>query len=289
MNNYIFFGSDDFSIEVLKVLIENNIRPSFVITQPDRPKGRNLQLTPPPIKTFCIENNIEVLQPEKLSDIEFGICLSRAQSSEDLGFEYFIVASYGKIISKEILDLPKLGTLNVHPSLLPKYRGASPIETTILNNDKKTGVTIMLMDEKMDHGPIIKQKKVSFEDWPNKNEVYKKMANLGGQMLVEIIPDFLNENINKTEQNHNEATFTKLIKKEDGEILDTDSDQQKWLKFIAYTPWPGTFYFINKNNQTLRIKITDAVFENNNFIIKKVIPEGKNEMDYKSFKNGYIN
>jgi methionyl-tRNA formyltransferase len=275
MNNFIFFGSDDFSIEVLKVLIENNIRPQFVITQPDRPKGRNLQLTPPPIKTFCIENNIDVLQFEKLNPKEIPTV------------DFFIVASYGKIISKEILDLPKFGTLNVHPSLLPKYRGASPIETAILNDDKNTGVTIMLMDEKMDHGPILMQKTVSFSEWPKKDLIYKQLANIGGQMLVEIIPNFINENLNPIEQNHNEATFTKLIKKEDGEILESDSDEKKWLKFIAYNPWPGTFFFINKKGKQIRVKISEAIFENDKFMIKNVIPEGKNEMDYKSFENGY--
>jgi methionyl-tRNA formyltransferase len=272
MNNFIFFGSDDF---FLKVLIENNIRPQFVITQPDRPKGRNLQLTPPPIKTFCIENNIDVLQFEKLNPKEIPTV------------DFFIVASYGKIISKEILDLPKFGTLNVHPSLLPKYRGASPIETAILNDDKNTGVTIMLMDEKMDHGPILMQKTVSFSEWPKKDLIYKQLANIGGQMLVEIIPNFINENLNPIEQNHNEATFTKLIKKEDGEILESDSDEKKWLKFIAYNPWPGTFFFINKKGKQIRVKISEAIFENDKFMIKNVIPEGKNEMDYKSFENGY--
>ncbi len=277
MNNFIFWGSDDFSIEVLKVLIEHSLRPTYCITMPDRPKGRNLILTPPPIKFFCEKENIKVLQLEKLN------------VSDVPEADFYIVASYGKIIPKEIIDKPKLGALNVHPSLLPKYRGASPIETAILNNDKNIGITIMLIDEKMDHGPILKQEKYIFEEWPSKNEVRDILAKIGGQMLVKIIPDFIKGKIISKPQNHNEATFTKMIKKEDGEIFESDFELKKYLKYLAYTPWPGTFFFIKKNNKQIRIKITEAIYKNDQFKILKVIPEGKKEMDWKSFVNGYHN
>lgn len=270
-NNFIFFGTDDFSIEVLKVLLDNNIKPDYCITQPDRPKGRNLVLTPPDIKVFCEKENIKVLQFEKL------------ETNQIPEVNFYVVASYGKIIPKEIVDKPKLGALNVHPSLLPQYRGASPIETAILNDDKKTGVTIMLMDEKMDHGPIISQREVNFDVWPKKIEVRDKLAKIGGEMLTEVINDL--ENIKATEQNHDQATFTKMLKKSDGEIFESDLDKTKWLKFIAYNPWPGIFFFTDKG---IRVKITDAKFEDGKFEILKVIPEGKKEMDWKSFKNGYL-
>lgn len=290
MNNYIFWGTDDFSIEVLKTLLNNNYKPIFCITQPDRPKGRKLILTPPPIKIFCEEKDIKVLQPNKLSDlgIEFW----------DSEFDFFVVASYGKIIPKEIVDKPKFGTLNIHPSLLPKHRGSSPIETVILNDEKKTGVTIMLMDEKMDHGPIISQKEVVFEEWPSKIEVRNKLAKISGEMLLEIIPNILN--IKTKEQKHSDATFTKMVQKSDGEInleeyFKTDT-RNLYLKYLAYTPWPGLFFFVEKNNpsnkpelnQKIRIKITEAILKDGKFIIQKLIPEGKSEMSWESFENGYL-
>jgi len=312
MNNFIFFGTDNFSIEVLKVLLENNIRPNFVITQPDRPKGRNLVLTPPEIKVFCEKENIKVLQPEKLSSSVIPTPTSVIPTPTSVipaptsviptptsvipakagiqAFDFFIVASFGKIIPQEILDIPKLGSLNVHPSLLPKYRGASPIETVILEDNKNTGVTIILMDEKMDHGPILLQKEIDFREWKSKKEVRDLLAKTGGNMLVEILPEFLSKKgkVKSEKQKHEEATFTKMIKKSDGEIHETDFELKKYLKFIAYTPWPGAFFFVNKNGKNIRVKITDAIFENDHFVIKKVIPEGKSEMTFESFENGYL-
>ena len=276
MNNFIFFGTDDFSIEVLNTLLEKGFKPHSCITQPDRPKGRNLVLTAPEIKLFCHKNNILVLQPEILNLDTIPVA------------DYFVVASYGRIIPKEIVELPRLGTLNIHPSLLPKQRGASPIEAVILNNEKETGVTIMLMDEKMDHGPIIKQKKVSFETWPNKMAIRKQMAKIGGEMLVEIIPKMISGEMKTIKQNHDEATFTKMLKKADGKINLEDDPEKNYLKYIALNPWPGTFFFIKKDGRDMRVKIKEAVLENNEFLIKKVIPEGKSEMTFKSFENGYL-
>lgn len=279
MYKFIFFGTDDFSIEVLKVLLENGYKPDYCITQPDRPKGRNLVLTPPQIKTFCEKEKIKVLQFEKLN------------TEEIPAVDFYIVASYGKIISKEVLDKAKLGALNVHPSLLPKYRGATPIESAILNNDKNTGVTIMLMDEKMDHGPIVSQKEVRFDEWSNKTEVRNKLATIGGESLLNAIKNI--ENLETKEQDHSKATFTKMTKKSDGEILETDFELKKWLKFLAYNPWPGTFFFIypeqsRETDKKIRVKITDAKFDGEKFEILKVIPEGKKEMNFESFKNGYL-
>lgn len=274
MSNFVFFGSDDVSIEVLKALLAKDLKPDFCITQPDKRAGRNMELTPPPIKNFCTENNIKVLQPDTLNNFQI-----------DGDFDFFVVASYGKIIPKEILDIPKKGVLNVHPSLLPKYRGATPIESVILNDDKETGVTIMLMDEKMDHGAIIAVEKYTFDSWPSKAQAREILSKIGGKLLVEIIPNWLEGKIKPIEQNHNEATYTKLIQKSDGEILNSDSERQKYLKYLAYTPWPGVFFFTDKKT---RIKITQARFEEGKFIIEKVIPEGKKEMDWQSFQNGYL-
>ena len=281
MYTFAFFGSDEFSIIVLKKLLENGFIPSVCITQPDKPKGRKLFLTPTPLKEFCIEKNIKVLTPEKLTSSVF---------SEYSTFDFFVVASYGKIISQKILDIPTHGCFNVHPSLLPHYRGASPIETAILNDTKETGVTIMLMDYMMDHGPILKQEKYSFQEWPtSKKVVHDTLAELGGTMLAQTIEPFLTKKIFPQLQDHTQATFTKMVQKEDGHIELEDKDYVTYLKYLALTPWPGLFFFIKKQDKQIRVKIELAHFDTQlGFIIDKVIPEGKGSMDFESFKNGYL-
>jgi methionyl-tRNA formyltransferase len=281
--NFTFFGSDEFSIIVLKQLIQAGFIPTLCVTQPDKPKGRKLVLTPTPIKEFCIQNNIPVITPEKLS-------VGEIESLSSDKYDFFVVASYGKIISQKILDIPKYGCLNVHPSLLPQYRGASPIETAILNDTKDTGVTIMLMDAQMDHGPILKQAEYLFKEWPNnKDVVHDTLAELGGQMLAEIIQPFVQGDVVSTPQDHTQATFTRMIQKEDGKIELSDTDYKTYLKYLALTPWPGLFFFIQKGGKQIRIKIESAHFEQEKgFVIDTVIPEGKSSMSWESFGNGYL-
>lgn len=264
----VFFGTDYVSICVLEELKKSSFFPDLIVTQPDRPQGRKMLITPPAVKIWADENNIPTLQPEKLNAELFG----------DSKYDLFIVASYGNIIPKQILEIPKYKTLNIHPSLLPKYRGPTPAEQAILDDSKETGVTVMRMDEKMDHGPILKQNKVHFETWPDKQDMLKQLATLGGVTLCEIIPDWIDEKIQEIEQDHTQATFTKMISKEDGLINLEEDDYKNFLKYKAYKPWPGVFFFENGK----RIKITDADFVNQELLIKKIIPEGKNEIDYKN-------
>lgn len=279
---FAFFGSDEFSIIVLKQLITAGYTPSLCVTQPDKPKGRKLVLTPTPIKEFCIQNNLPYITPKKLTIEEI--------TSLHSEYDFFVIASYGKIISQNILDIPKHGCLNVHPSLLPQYRGASPIETAILNDTKDTGVTIMLMDAKMDHGQIIKQAEYLFEEWPKtKQEVHDTLAHLGGRILTEVIQPFIQGDILVTPQDHEQATFTKMIQKEDGRINLDDTDYKTYLKYLAFTPWPGLFFFIQKDGKDFRVKIESAHFDNvKGLVIDTVIPEGKASMSWESFENGYL-
>ena len=209
--NIAFFGSDEFSIKVLEELEKVNIIPNLIVTVPDKPKRRKLILTPPLTKVWAEKKNIKVIQPEKLTVDVF-----------KENYDLFLVASYGLIIPKPILELPKYKSLNVHPSLLPLLRGASPIETAILNDMKETGVTIIKMDEKMDHGPILDQELVTFNEWPKKELVRDKLATIGGQLLGRVIPMWVNNEIEEQEQDHDLATFTKKIKKEDG-LLNLDN------------------------------------------------------------------
>jgi methionyl-tRNA formyltransferase len=284
---FIFFGSDEFSIIVLEQLLEAGYVPTLCVTQPDKPKGRKLILTPTPLKSFCVSKHIPVITPEPLSSRDLMFELEKITPTKA---DFFVVASYGKIISQKVLDLPKYGSLNVHPSLLPLYRGASPIETAVIEDSKDTGITIMLMDAQMDHGPIIKQAEYTFETWPTtKKEVHDTLARLGGQMLSEVIQPFIQGDIVLTPQDHTQATFTRMIQKEDGKINLSNTNYTTYLKYLALTPWPGLFFFIEKQNKQIRIKIESAHFDSQKgFVIDTVIPEGKNSMSFESFKNGYL-
>lgn len=150
----VFFGTSQFSNIVLEKLINFSCKPSLVITVPDKPMGRKQIITPPPVKLLALKHKIPLLQPKTLKNYQL----------PTTNYQLGIVAAYGKLIPKEILDIPKYGTLNIHPSLLPKYRGPSPLQNTILNDDKETGVSIMLLDEEMDHGPIIKNQKLKIKN-----------------------------------------------------------------------------------------------------------------------------
>ena len=158
---FVFFGTDDFSVIVLEQLKKAGFPPALIVTVPDHPKGRGLLLTPPPAKLWALRQGIPILQPETL-DSAFNLQLTT------YNLQLGVVASYGLIIPKSILIIPKHGTLNVHPSLLPKYRGATPIESQILSDEKEVGVTIMLMDEKVDHGPLLRQRKFPISNFPSR-------------------------------------------------------------------------------------------------------------------------
>ena len=275
----IFWGTSEFSICVLEELKKKNILPYLIITVPDKPKGRKLIMTPPPVKIWAQKNNIKFIQPEILNIENYNLGLRTYNLQKD-SFDLFIVVAYGKIIPKEILEIPKHGTINIHPSLLPKLRGASPIQTAILEGLKETGTTIMLLDEEMDHGPIIRQEKIKLDKNIISTELEKKLAEESGKLLAEVIPKWISKKIKTKEQDHSKATFTKKIKKEDGLInLEKDDDEIIYRKFRAFQPWPGT-YFIKDGK---RIIIKSAKLENSKFIIEKVIPEGKKEIAYQDF------
>lgn len=283
--NFIFFGTSEFAVKILEKLVESGYVPCLVVTTPDKPQGRKMVLTSPPVKVFAQKHNLKIAQPEKLKPELFEI--------PDL----FIVASYGKIIPKSVLDIPKFGTLNVHPSLLPKFRGPSPIQSFILSGEKETGVTIMLMDEQVDHGPILSISNLKSKTLPigrqvsnlNAKELEENLAELGGQMLVDVIPKWINKEIKAQEQNHSRATFTKKITKEDGLVnLDKDKPEIIYRKFLAFQPWPRIYYFIEKNGRKIRVIITDMkLSETSELKIKKVKPEGRNEMNYEDFLKGF--
>lgn len=310
-----FFGSSDFSVYVLDELKIHGILPSLIMTTPDKPKGRKLALTPTPVKIWAKENKIEVFDPVSLKDNPELIT-----KLKDGNYDLFLVASFGKIIPQKVFDIPERKTLNIHPSLLPKYRGASPIQSQILNDEKEIGVSIMQIDEGVDTGPIVAQKtspltplldagegkhtppdnssgvplpspaprgRAGDEVFMGRKELEKYLAIEGARLFAHILPEWLMGAIDPIMQDESKATHCKKIEKEDGELqIDLNNlgknARQNFLKIKAFEEWPTAYFFLNGK----RIIITDAAFESNSLKILKVIPEGKKEMPFEDFKRG---
>lgn len=275
--NIIFWGTPDICIPYLESLFKKGYTISAVITLPDRPVGRKQTITSPAPKIWATEQNIPVLQPEKL-DTEFFETLK--QFSPDVS----LVVAYGKILPETIINLPSHGTLNVHYSLLPRWRGATPVESAILAGDTQTGVSIQKMVFELDAGDVIAEQKIPLTNSDFAEELKTKLSEVGANLLTEILPKYLNNTITAEKQDSNNITKSGLIKKSDGEISLSENPEILWRKWRAYTPWPGLFFFQDEK----RIKITEAVFDpstgsgqaNGKFVIKKVIPEGKKEIPY---------
>ena len=276
---WAFFGTDEFSTMVLDELKSQGFVPNLIITTEDKPKGRKLLLTPPEAKVWADKENINYLQLKTLRNEE---SFNAIKSSFKEGFDLFVVASYGKIIPQNILDIPKFKTLNIHPSLLPKLRGPSPIASSILSEDE-TGVSIMRLDSEMDHGPILAQEKIDIDWPPYADEIEKISAKVGADMLAKIIPEWINGNVKEVEQNHNEATFCSKIQKSDGEIDLNDNPEKNLRKIRAYNIWPNAFFFETTGDKKTRIIVKKAHIENGELVLDRIIPEGKKEMSYEDF------
>ncbi|MEK7208594.1 MAG: methionyl-tRNA formyltransferase [Patescibacteria group bacterium] len=284
---FVFFGSDDFSIAVLDELKKAGLIPALVVTAPDRPKGRGLKLAPPQVKAWSQENRIRCLQPEKLDS-------GLHSTLNAVRYTLFIVASYGLIVPQNVLDIPKHGTLNVHPSLLPKYRGPTPIESQILADEKEVGVTIMLMDEKMDHGPIVMQKKLTLEEIQNATKLQRRLAHLGGEMLSEAVPKWVKGKIEAKPQNHSQATYTKKFIKVDGEINLNDEPYKNFLKIQAFDSYFFTevgadkrgLHAETRRRKRIRVLVKSAEYKDGKLRVLRVLPEGRREMSYGEFLRG---
>jgi methionyl-tRNA formyltransferase len=283
---FVFFGTSEFSAHILDELEKQGFVPHAIISAEDKPVGRKMIITPPATKVWATSRNIKVLQPKTLRETkEIGITEKIKTFIE--GCDLFIVASYGKIIPQAILDLPKHGTLNVHPSLLPKLRGPSPMVSAILS-ENETGVSIMLLDADMDHGPLLAQEKTVVSEWPPYiDELETTSAVQGARMLTEIIPNWIAGTLKGVEQDHTQATICKKISKEDGLLTFTDSADNNLRKIRAFQGWPTSYFFMEKDAKQMRIIVTKAHVENDQLIIDSVIPEGKKEMLYADFMRGF--
>tara|TARA_B100000745_G_scaffold253302_1_gene175652 strand:+ start:598 stop:1443 length:846 start_codon:yes stop_codon:yes gene_type:complete len=274
---FIFFGTPKLATLVLEELKKEGYLPSLVVTAPDKPVGRGLKLTPSPVKVWAQQHNIPTFEPTQFDDTAMNTL--RAEKSA-----VFVVVAYGKILPQAVLDIPQKGILNVHPSLLPKFRGPSPVRSAILQDEKDTGVTVMKIDEKMDHGPILVQEKYTPPIWPpNAKELDEYLFTRGGALLADVLPKYIAGEVAPYEQDHEQATYCRLFTKEDGLINLVDDPYTNLLKIHAYRGWPNAYFFTQRNGKDVRINIASAHIENDVLIIDEVIPEGKQKMKYSDF------
>ena len=299
MNNIkiVFMGTPDFACNVLQSLIDNEYNVSLVVSQPDKYVGRKHILTNTPVKQLAIDNNIEVFQPAKIR--------SDYQKIVDINPDLIITCAYGQIIPEELINLPRLGCINVHASLLPKYRGGAPIHWAKINGEEKTGVTIMYMDKNMDSGDIISQEELVINNEDTTESLFDKLSILGANLLVETLPSILENNNNRIKQDETLVSYAYNIKWEDERINFDDYGVNIINKIRGLYSWP----LANMEIDGIEYKILNAEFEEkkinsvstiveidkNKFgisckdgviYITDIKPFGKKAMDIKSFLNG---
>ncbi len=290
----IFFGTEAFARDILESLVNSEqIFLDLVITKPDQKIGRKQEQKENPVKKFAKDNKLAFRQPEDLDHLQI-------EGSIDIG----VAAQFGKIIPTSLLNTPKYGILNVHTSLLPEFRGPTPIQTALLEGVSKTGVTIMKMDEGLDTGPILLQKVIEIEPTDRCPNLNKKLAQLGSEALLTAIPKYINNELEPKPQKDEQATTTSYFTREDGKIDWSDNAQDIYNQFRAFTPWPGIWTKWNDQRLKLHeIKTAEKelkkgkvkIEDNNLFIgcgknaisVQKIQPAGKQKMDIHDFINGY--
>lgn len=271
----LFIGTPEFGAVILEKLIKSGHKPFLVITETDKPVGRKQTITPPPVKVLAEKYNIPVAQPEKIADFISDI----KNLKPDLG----IIAAYGQILPKDILTIPQYGFLNVHPSLLPRHRGSSPIQYTILNGDEKTGVTIIRISEEVDAGPILAQKEIEISRKETFASLHNKLAELGAELLIEALPKLLAGKLSPLPQDETKATYTKILKKDHGKIDWQKSAKEIERQIRALNPWPGTYTVYNGK----RLKILKAEELGGKLTILQIQLEGKNPISFEDFLRGH--
>lgn len=306
--NFVFFGTNRFSAIVLEKLIKAGFIPSALVTAPDALVGRKQILTPSPAKLVAKQHGIPVLQPESLKkdpDIANQIASYKP--------EFAVVAAYAKLIPQSMLDLFPRQVLNVHPSLLPLWRGPSPIESTIMHGDSKTGVTIILLDQDMDHGPVLTQEQTEIGTDEYFESLYRRLAEQGANLLIKIIPQWLDGNISPASQNHDKATFSAKLSWQDGKLAQNMAVHDAYNRVRALSFEPGTWIeiIIEKKSNVLKvlnakpflqtadakIRLTDGLWEINKKLcfacrdgyleLETVQPQSGKPMSDSAFLNGY--
>ncbi len=258
----IFWGTPEFSLPSLKTLHNLNLI-KLVITQPDKKGGRNRKLITSPVKEYSLDNNIKLLQPYKLDS-------SFLRELEQYLPATFVIIAYGKIIPQEVLNLSELQSINIHPSELPELRGPSPIQTALLKGFNTTAVSLMQIDEKMDHGPILEQIKVDILKEDNYISLSNRLSKVSSELLQNSILKYLNNELKGKEQNHDKATFCKMIKKEDGDI-DWNNTAESINNIIrGLNPWPSTYTKIKEIDlKILKVNISEKELKPKEILIDK--------------------
>jgi methionyl-tRNA formyltransferase len=231
----VFMGSPEFALPALNALAEN-YRVEGVVTQPDRPAGRGRELTPPAVKILAQEHNLPIIQPAKLRELE---AMEQLRSWNP---EVIVVAAFGQILRSDVLDLPPHGCVNVHASLLPRWRGAAPIQAAILHGDDETGITIMKMDPGLDTGPILSQQAIPITPKDTAGRLSPRLAELGAQLLLKTLPGYVSGEIQPQPQDDSLATYAPMLKKSDGELDFFEPAEDLARRVRAFNPWPGTFF-----------------------------------------------
>ncbi len=292
MIKIIFMGTPDYAEKILKRMITDEmIEVVAVFTQPDKPVGRKKVFTPPPVKVLAEENGIDVYQPSRLRDEE------SIKEVLDIECDYIVVAAYGQILPKEILE--HAPCINLHASILPKYRGASPIQQALLNGDKETGVTAMLMDEGLDTGDIIKISTCKIDPDETAPQLFEKLTFLAADLTIDVLKNF--QNYTPVSQDATQATHCKKITKQDG-LVEFDDAQKIYNKYRAFTPWPGIYLESGLKLKEMNLKDDSSIHQAGEILsisqgvdvgclqgvlcISKVQPPSKKEMDILSYING---
>ncbi len=245
MAQIVFMGTPDFAVPTLNKLVEHH-SVIGVVTQPDRPAGRNRQIQQSPVKQVALDAGIPVFQPEKLRRVE------AIEELKQWTPDVYVVAAFGQILPQAVLDIPLHGSINVHASLLPRWRGAAPIQAAIRAGDHESGITIMKMDAGLDTGPILSQRAIPLAPDETGQSLHDKLAVLGGKLLIETLPEYLRGAIQPQAQDDSLATFAPTIKKEEGQLDWAQSSGSIERLVRAFTPWPGTYSFWN--GQQLKIR-----------------------------------
>ena len=306
---YAFFGTGTMAESTLYTLYKNNLSPEYIFTKPDSVVGRHKDLKEPLIKKWANSKNITVIQPERLKPSTVDLNIDDPKNNIDgynllksilKDMDICIVSSYGKIIPMELLELPKYGFINIHPSDLPHFRGPSPIETQLLNAYKEIVISIMKLDVGMDTGDIIIKNKIMVDVLDTSQSLEIKCGQAGGELILKILKDYIDGNIKLIKQNVSDKSICHFIKKEDGEIkiskqeilesLPTSKLEKIKDAWRAFYPWPGIFFFLEEGDKRIRFKVTEFDLTKETFAkcVKKIIPEGKKEIAFEDFKRGYL-
>lgn len=299
-------GTSSFAEAILESLIKDGYNIISIYTQPDKAIGRQQEIKKSAVKEMAENNKIKIFQPEKLDEKAVEEMINQKP-------DLIIVAAYGKILPKNILNIPSLGAINVHASLLPKYRGPSPIQNAIFNGETETGTTIMLMDEGIDTGDILAQEKIILDKNIIYPEVLKNIAKKSAELLLKTLPMWIEKKNQPQKQDEKEATYCQMIEREDGKIIWNNSALSIYNQWRALTPWPGIFTFWERDGANLRLKLHKILYRPGNFmkdfcgevtkfgdkiaviagdgiiILEEVQLEGKAKIEIDNFINGYPN